>query len=90
MLTDEQIKALLEGCEGVTPGPWEPKYFDDGSHTVEAIREIGGFYVAEEILGSLDAAHIARCNPTTIAELCKEVLAWRESFPGYANREQSK
>jgi hypothetical protein len=86
MLTDDEIRAILKGCEGVTPGPWAGE-FDDGDFC--SYIQAAGLFVARSRLAA-DAAHIARCDPTTIAELCKEVLAWRESFPGYANREQSK
>jgi hypothetical protein len=73
MLTDDEIKALLEGCEGVTPGPWRPDPWDRNEGNVCA----NDVYVAQCVFGK-DIAHIARCDPTTIAELCTRLLSAEE------------
>ena len=82
-LTDDEIKALLAGCEGVTPGPWKTHLVNSTqictasgasvAITCEAGRDD---YVARM---DYDAAHIARCDPKTISKLCDEVLTLRES-----------
>jgi hypothetical protein len=68
-LTDDEIKALLEGCEGVTPGPWRPDPWDGNEGNVCA----NDVYVAQCVFGK-DIAHIARCDPGTIAELAARLL----------------
>lgn len=76
MLTDEQIKALLAGCEGVTPGPWERwgslVTANDSDNTLAMCYPD---IVADDDPGKDLAAHIARCDPQTISELCTRVLA---------------
>jgi hypothetical protein len=110
MLTDDEIKALLEGTEGVTPGPWEigekkhdyaftdyEKKHRTGQHVERWIitgwedgQLKGKFSVVGGSVGigidggqpvhmvqirPNDAAHIARCDPSTIAELCTRLLS---------------
>jgi hypothetical protein len=72
-ITDEKIKALLDGTEGVTLGPWAGE-FDDGDFC--SYIQAAGLFVARSGLAA-DAAHIARCDPTTIAAICNELLASR-------------
>jgi hypothetical protein len=66
MLTDDEIRALLEGTEGVTPGPWSVYREHD-------VGDGSGHLFGCEFPD--DAAHIARCDPTTIAELCTRLLS---------------
>ena len=68
-MTDDEIRALLEGCKGVTPGPWETYY-----NGLSVCNDSGHIAGCEE---ESDAAHIARCDPQTIAELCIETLSLR-------------
>ena len=75
MLTDDEIKALLEGCPGVTQGPWQRQYMP--TKFTNYVRSNAAF-VADSIGENLDAAHIARCDPGTIAELCTRLLAAEE------------
>jgi hypothetical protein len=80
MLTDDEIKALLEGCEGVTPGPWtvemhgpSPVLYSGRSnerHGLNLMRLSDGDWNFNN-----NAAHIARCDPSTIAELCTRLLS---------------
>lgn len=74
MLTDEQIKALLAGCEGVERGPWTHSWSE---YLENAVRDPDGNCVACD-MEKLDAAHIARCDPQTISELCTRVLEAEE------------
>jgi hypothetical protein len=70
-LTDDEIKALLQGCEGVTPGPWATEHgFSFAVHFPEPFPEIA----LHRDHKPATAAHIARCDPGTIAELCTRVL----------------
>jgi hypothetical protein len=70
-LTDDEIRAILEGTKGVTLGPWAGE-FDDGDFC--SYIQAAGLFVARSRL-TADAAHIARCDPTTIAELCNRLLS---------------
>jgi hypothetical protein len=76
MLTDDEIKALLEGCEGVTPGPWVPwgslVTRPDNDNTLAMCYPN---IVADDDPGEDLATHIARCDPQTIAELCTRLLS---------------
>jgi hypothetical protein len=65
-LTDDEIKALLAGTEGTTPGPWSVYREHD-------VGDGSGHLFGCEF--PADAAHIARCDPTTIAELCTRLLS---------------
>ena len=79
MLTDDEIRALLEGCGGVTPGPWtvemhgpSPVLYSGRSnerHGLNLLRLSDGDWNFNN-----NAAHIARCDPDTIRELCTRVL----------------
>jgi hypothetical protein len=73
MLTDDEIRALLEGCEGVTPGPWQlEQNLTYGFYINSEESDVGP--IACDIPIVQDAAHIARCDPQTIAELCTRLL----------------
>jgi hypothetical protein len=72
MLTDDQIIALLDGCVGVTPGPWDYDYGDLQAWPDGEDKEcvcIGTVPLGRNIM------HIARCDPGTIAELCERLLS---------------
>lgn len=81
MTTDmrETIEAMLAGLKGVTPGPWKHTT-DKASRSISCTVRMGagsGKPLAEiwhsgsgaEI--DANAAHIARCDPDTIRELCR-------------------
>jgi hypothetical protein len=74
MLTDDEIKALLEGCEGVTPGPWQMRQTETLGFYVTECADSANL-VAADIVTFYNAAHIARCDPGTIAELCTRLLS---------------
>jgi hypothetical protein len=77
MLTDDEIRALLAGCEGVTPGPWQLLGWGPmGLYGKGDLRDAE--YIARfraDLIEDGNAAHIARCDPTTIAELCTRLLS---------------
>lgn len=95
MLTDGQIRELLEGCEGATPGPWTTcvtsihgkeygkRWVERADKELLLISGTGGArsYTREIVEAQkhddsdINAAHIARCDPDTIKELCTRVLA---------------
>jgi hypothetical protein len=90
-LTDEQIAAIRDGCEGVTPGPWHIHPVDDTTIiTLErtvvattcdsaATEREDSYNVEYERMGR-DALHIARCDPDTIRALATEVLEGRATI----------
>lgn len=62
-LTKEQLKAIIDGCEGVTPGPWccGAKYVAQAdSYNTVAQCELADYDSAK---WKKDAAHIARLDP---------------------------
>jgi hypothetical protein len=95
LLTDDEIKALRDGCEGVTPGPWVTRvttihgkeygkrWIERADEELLLISGTGGArsYTREIVEAQkhddsdTNAAHIARCDPTTIAELCNRLLS---------------
>jgi hypothetical protein len=85
MLTDDEIRAMLEGTKGVTQGPWRligwhPNglYGPGDLHSAKAICHFTDQRPdKEKVVANRDPEHIARCDPTTIAELCTETLALR-------------
>ena len=85
-LTDEELKALTEGCEGVTPGPWEGSgtfvgIYIEGRRewTLVAKTEKGREFPLEY---RRNTSHIARCGPVTIRAVASEVLESREAMHG--------
>jgi hypothetical protein len=84
MLTDDEIKALRDGCKNGTPGPWT-SYPGDRFESA-FVRGPDGHVVAWDQTPA-DAAHIARCDPTTIAELCTRLLsAQAKVLEGFAKQ----
>jgi hypothetical protein len=74
-LPDEQIKALLKGTESVTLGPWvAPQNRHYGFYVERAVNSDAD-PIACDCNTEADAAHIARCDPGTIAELCTRLLS---------------
>jgi hypothetical protein len=82
-LTDDEINALLDGCEGGTPGPWRligwhPNglYGPGDLHSAKAICHFTDQRSdKEKVVANRDSEHIARCDPGTIAELCTRLLS---------------
>ena len=103
-LSDADLERLREGCEGVTPGPWERhgnSLMVNGAVDTWSGPVLGTIYQAEETIQadaegrtwqcwgdqSRNAAHIANCDPQTIASLVTELLAAREALdmkPGWS------
>jgi hypothetical protein len=82
-LTLEQIVALRNGTEGVTPGPWA---LNRKASMVGITNEHGySRHMFEsqwpnDPQGQQDTAHIARCDPDTISALATEVLESRATI----------
>ena len=78
-LSDAKLNEMLEGLEGVTPGPWitsrrENRPIDGASYEIGAPdRGVAGMMHAK------DAAHIARCDPDTIRYLVTQELSRRSA-----------
>ena len=83
-LSDEALRAILAGTEGVTPGPWhiDGGYADNGGHWT-GIRNakyadvIGEFGATNDILG-----YLVSLDPQTVASLVTELLARRSAHAG--------
>jgi hypothetical protein len=72
-LTDEQIAAIRDGTEGVTP---YVVFTDGGIHLRE--RDMNGIMPKiGHVKASKLVSHIARCDPDTIRALATEVLESR-------------
>lgn len=94
-VSDEKLQAMLAGCEGVTPGPWQVKYVGDGRMAF-AIADSDGvslLTIVEEdhadfaaVYSDGDAAHLVDCDPDTIRSLVSELLALREAVNGDSPR----
>lgn len=89
-LTPEKIQEIVDGCKGVTPGPW--KWRPDGQsderflflgaqngHTVLGVDGIGEDCWIESC-NEKNIFHIARLDPDTVKELCKLALESKEAF----------
>ena len=76
-LTDEQIAAIRDGCEGVTPGPWSQ---NSGIRTWIMAGKLNVATIPQANDGDwspTNAAHIARCDPDTIRSITSELLKAR-------------
>jgi hypothetical protein len=88
-LTDEQITALRDGTEGVSPGPWclqgawMPKAKKvRGWLSTACRRPPSPLFALNPFVGGTiehiaNASHIARCDPDTIHAIATEVLETR-------------
>lgn len=83
-LTDEQLKDMLAGCSGVTPGPWQREEPSEWSSVTETRVGAPGDTLAtlrwaRNTSGNAhrDASHIARGDPQTISSLITELLELR-------------
>ena len=92
-ISSDDLRAILAGCDGVTPGPWA-----NGIHHRQETRDrdfapifangvvpmamvplsVGGYQDPD---GPRNAAHIARLDPQTVASIITELLSLRESHP---------
>jgi len=80
-MTRQQIEIMIAGLDGVTPGPW----------VVEGLNRWHNFSVAwkpelkvcqtygDSIAAEADAAHLSRCDPSTIRALCELALRGLEA-----------
>jgi hypothetical protein len=78
-MTEARVRAILDGCEGVTPGPWTY-----GAQWLGAKwpRDTDYIYLAQVPLNdydsprwNTDAAHLARLDPDTVRALCTLALS---------------
>ncbi len=96
----KNLKDMVAGLEGVTPGPWHEMHAkrDTGSMITRVGADPDDTVIARAFdrpeygeLGKVNAAHIARCSPDTIraiaahvAEQEAEIFRQRESKKLYA------
>jgi len=69
-MTREQITAMLDGLDGVTPGPWKAENW----RVSERKNDSNPVAICNRSDLFRDAAHIARCDPDTIRALCELAL----------------
>lgn len=75
-LTEARVNEMLAGLEGVTEGPWMVAYDDETECPAEIVQQSNWdhricFPTSNK---PANAAHIARCDPSTIRQLCE---AWK-------------
>lgn len=83
---------IIEGCEGVTPGPWaiEPHVSYMDADYAQINGKGWGWFArvcvrvdgAPSKGGEANAAHIARLDPQTVHALATELLAARKEIAG--------
>lgn len=86
MLSDERLREMLAGTEGVTPGPHEARFcpalplerVDYGVVSLALGRETCRVWDRD------DAEHYARCDPDTIRSILTELVALRKANAGMA------
>lgn len=84
MITDERLREMLAGCQGVTPGPWirhesdrETSVVAPATGTVVVVpwgANTTAFHNAHR-----DAGHLSRLDPQTITSIVTELLSRREA-----------
>ncbi|MDE2105109.1 MAG: hypothetical protein KGL39_48165 [Patescibacteria group bacterium] len=98
-MSDERLREILDGCEGVTPGPWKMQEIDtEGDEVGEAFivgaRQQGLIGVAlpfpREIAYcdfsrvAANGRHFARLDPHTVRSMVSELLDRRAANAGTA------
>lgn len=85
-VSDDKLREIIAGCDGVTPGPWAT----DDPWIVYSAADGDILYLADtEDLDTsdeqmvIDAAHIARLDPQTVTAICEELLARRSHQGSY-------
>lgn len=91
-LRTEDLVAILNGCEGVTVGPWKVVQSRDMTGDV-AIKAPGLLNIMAEVFAARQrhderspetlptAEHMARLDPETVKALVSELLAYRNAAP---------
>jgi hypothetical protein len=78
-MTEARVREILDGLEGVTPGPWIYAPGRDGDRGAEVYQRINDSDVYEGYIAEADnrpvAAHIARLDPDTVRSLCTLALS---------------
>lgn len=78
--SDERLREILDGCEGVTPGPWitDDPWIVSTKEGVRYLASTSGLDTTT-LQSDIDAAHIARLDPQTVASIVRELLSLRHS-----------
>lgn len=94
LVSEERLREIIAGCDGVTLGPWERTEVPPG-HT-PGVTYVSAPQVAKMLSISWnrhpagnahrDAAHIARLDPATVRAICTELLS-RRSAPALSQDE---
>jgi hypothetical protein len=86
-LTDDRLREIIAGCDGVTPGPWE--MIDLGGNANAMVCDTKDTILSvhrrtrPKAFETAIAAHIARLDPQTVTAICEELLARRSPPSGY-------
>ncbi len=81
---ENELRAILDGLEGVTPGPWkyEGSIYENMGAGLRSIPDDRGFaqlWKSDHV--ALDAKHLARLDPDTVRSIISELLDVRASKP---------
>lgn len=105
MISTEDVKAIIDGCEVAAPGPW---YWDEGGLRTEwdsaehliwpanagsfgiLAEELGALGVHAETHAAANAGHIASLSPEVVRSLLTELLALRQSSSFTQGYEQGR
>jgi hypothetical protein len=86
-LADARLREMIDGCEGVTPGPWFTEKGDssgiwtdsDAADRLLASTDCSSIIPWEE--AAANGKHIARLDPETVKAMATELLAARKVAP---------
>jgi hypothetical protein len=87
-LTEEQLQALIDGCEGVTPGPWD--IISDAPNLVWVCPSNSAGFAGLRVCtaaGDVGGGGVCRCRANTIRALATEV---RESRARITDLEETR
>lgn len=73
-ITKEQLKAIIDGCEGVTLGPWEAKTQEEWDQGFKFFAGKQGAFTFPIDMEPLDVAHVSRLDPATVKAMATLAL----------------
>ncbi len=76
-LTEEAVRAAMEGTKGVSKGPWDV-HERNVKNEGRCVARMD--WLNRDEIDDLNAAHIARCSPEFIRALCEDWLRQREAL----------
>ena len=80
VVSEERLREILDGCEGVTPGPWRVGKHPSGFQLCgDGMWFMTAGWTVKDARNQPDAAHIARLDPATVASMARELISRRAS-----------